>query len=138
MLVRNMHRGEVLPESIRTGYEQGQCDPKWIWVVECNEKAVGVLVTAPAHIAVILMRLVIAEEAPAHAAGRLLTGAFKEIAARGYRGYMVWFGDNIAVENQLLKLVEATGGGVLERNMSLCYGLFEMKEETKCPQPLQQ
>lgn len=125
MLVRNLKLGEELPEVLRTGFEQGKCDPSWIWVIEYNEKAVGILVTSPAHIAVILLRLVISEGAPSSAAATLLTTAFKEMHERGYRGYMVWFGAGTVVENQLLHLVEASGGGVLERDMSLCYGLFE-------------
>jgi hypothetical protein len=128
MLVRNLILGEELPAQLRTGYEQCQCDPKWIWIVECNEKPVGILVTAPAHIAVILLRIVMVEGAPSHAAGRLLTSAFRQMNERGYRGYMVWFGEGTHVESQLLKMVEATGGGVLERSMALCYGLFNQQE----------
>ena len=120
--------GEELPTEITTGYEQGQCDPKWIWIIEKNGKPIGILVTSPAHIAVILLRLVMIEGAPPHGAGLLLTQAFKEMHARGYRGYIVWFGEGTQVESQLLKLVESTGGGVLEKSMSLCYGLFQKRE----------
>lgn len=128
MIIRNLILGEQLPKEITTGYEQGQCDPKWIWVCEYNGKPIGILVTAPAHIAVILLRLVMVEGSPSIGAGKLLTTAFKEMAARGYRGYMVWFGESSQVENQLLKLVESSGGGILEKSMSLCYGWFERKE----------
>jgi hypothetical protein len=128
LLVRNLILGEELPKEITTGYEQCQCDPKWIWICEYNGKPIGILVTAPAHIAVILLRFVMVEESPAVGAGKLLTDAFKEMAARGYRGYIVWFGEGTQVEGQLLKLVESSGGGVLEKSMSLCYGRFERKE----------
>jgi hypothetical protein len=124
MIVRNLILGEELPSELVTGYEQGQCDPKWIWVAEYNEKVVGILVTAPAHIAVILLRLVMAEGAPSHAAGELLSHSFMEMALRGYNGFIVWLDEKGKTESQLLRLVEAIGGGVLEKSMSLCYGRF--------------
>ena len=128
MFVRNLILGEELPKEITTGYEQCQCDPKWIWIIEHEGKKIGTLVTAPAHLAVILIRLVMVEGADPHAAGRLLTSAFSEMDKRGYRGYMVWFGEGKKIESQLLKLVESSGGGVLEKSMSLCYGLFHKQE----------
>lgn len=129
MNVRNLILGEELPPELVTGYEKGQCDPDWIWVADYNGKPVGILVTAPAHIAVILLRLVMAEGAPPTAAGALLAQAFAEMKARGYSGYIIWLGETQSVEKQLLRMVEATGGGVLEHSMSLCYGLFEKKQE---------
>lgn len=129
MNVRNLILGEELPLELVTGYEKGQCDPDWIWVADYNGKPVGILVTAPAHIAVILLRLVMAEGAPPTAAGALLAQAFSEMKARGYSGYIIWLGETQSVEKQLLRMVEATGGGVLESSMSLCYGLFEKKQE---------
>lgn len=129
MNVRNLILGEELPPELVTGYERGECDPSWIWVVDYNGKPCGILVTAPAHIAVILMRLVMAEGAPPMAAGALLSQAFAEMRNRGYFGYILWLGETQSVEKQILHLVEATGGGILERSMSLCYGLFEKKQQ---------
>lgn len=129
MKVRNLILGEELPPELVTGYEKGQCDPDWIWVIDYNGKPVGILVTAPAHVAVILLRLVMAEGAPPTAAGILLAEAFKEMRARSYSGYILWLGETNSVETQILHLVEATGGGVLEKSMSLCYGFFEKRQE---------
>jgi hypothetical protein len=126
MFVRNLKLGETLPDELKTGYERGQCDPKWIWVCEHEGTPIGILITAPAHIAVILVVIKMAEGCAAQGVGVLLTEAFKEMSKRGYRGYMVWFGEN-QVESQLLRMVESTGGGVLETSMSLCYGWFDRK-----------
>jgi hypothetical protein len=58
MIVRNYKLGEELPEQLKTGFEGGNCMPEWYWVVERDGRIVASLIAAPAHIVVILLRLV--------------------------------------------------------------------------------
>jgi len=95
--------------------------PEWIWVAERNGEAVALLVTAPAHILVILLHLVSHNAEPMDVRA-LLVRAMKDIKARGYRGYITWVDPNAQFDKALMDIIEASGGGHLPVSMLPCYG----------------
>jgi len=123
--VRHLILNEALPDGLRTGYEKGACDPSWIWLAESNGAAVGILVTAPAHVLVILMRMVILDGAPTITAYKLLAQGFREMKERGYKGYVMWVNPTQEREQRILRLVAAAGGGQSDVPQILCYGKIE-------------
>jgi len=123
ILVRNLIPGEALPKELQTGYEQTPM-PEWIWVVERDGKPVGVLVTSPAHLVVILMRLSTTSDAEGTDARTLLIGAFREMKARGYKGYTTWLDPTREPENAFIRIIRAIGGYQLLCPQVACCGGF--------------
>lgn len=117
-----MSKGEVLPEELRTGYEGGNCDPDWIFLVERDGKPVGVLVSAPVHIAVMLVRMVTSEYAEVNDARSLLLHFVKTIKERGYNGYFTYLGEDSELEKTLAKIIMAADGVQIEKPQYLCVG----------------
>jgi hypothetical protein len=122
MIVRNFKLGEELPEQLRTGFEGGNCMPEWYWVVERDGKIVASLIAAPAHIVVILLRLVATPDAEPFDVRSLLLRATIDIKARGYNGYMVWADPNRQNEKSLIDIVIASGGVQLPGTQVACAG----------------
>jgi hypothetical protein len=120
--IRNFILGEELPESLKTGFEGGKCDPLWIWVVERDGKIVASLITAPAHIVVILLRLLATPDAHPLDVRALLLKATVDIKERGYNGYMVWADPTRDTEKALIEIVKASGGFELPNRQVACAG----------------
>jgi hypothetical protein len=96
--------------------------PEWIWVVERDGKPVGILVTSPAHIVVILLRIVMSPEAEGTDARALILGAFREIKERGYKGYTTWLDPTKEPENAFIRIIRAIGGFQLLNPQIVCCG----------------
>lgn len=120
--IRNYIPGEPLPAALATGYEGGQCDPRWIWIAALDDAPVAVLVAAPAHVTVILMRLIVLPAASA-AIAPLLRHALDECNARGYLTYVTWVDPSRPVEASLLRIVRASGGMQIARPQVACVGI---------------
>ena len=122
MKVRNLILGEPLPDALKTGFESCQCDPRWIWVVEHDGKLTGLLAVAPAHVFVILLRIVMTEDAGTTDARALLAESVAEIKRRGYRAYLTWVNPENRAEAQLMSIVERSGGMAMSEKQVLCWG----------------
>lgn len=85
MEVRHPRAFEKLP--VMTGIEH--FDPDWIWLYGSS-----ILIAAPAHDSVILLRLIRFGEMPALWMHRLLREVSRECLKRGYRRWLTWIGDD--------------------------------------------
>jgi hypothetical protein len=125
MNVRNLILGEEIPALLKTGFEEGSAtDPQWIWVVEREGKIVASLIAAPAHIVVILLRLLAAPEAHPFDVRALLLCAIAEMKERGYKGFMTWADPTRPTEKALIDLVIANDGVQLPNVQVACAGRF--------------
>lgn len=126
MKIRHYIPGEILPDKLKTGYESGQnCDPQWIWIAENDGKPVAILVTAPAHVVAILMRIICTDDAPKTAVHAILAHSFVEMMERGYKGYVTWVNPSgTDAERALLGIVRAAGGVQFTELQVCCSGLF--------------
>ena len=122
MSVRNMYQGEKLPEDLRTGYEGGRCDPNWIFLVERDSQPVAILVSAPVHIVVMLVRLVTSKQAHVNDVRALLLHFVRTVKDRGYNGYFTYLGDDSELERTLAKIIKAADGTQIEKPQYLCVG----------------
>lgn len=123
MNVRNLIPRERLPKELRTGYE-ATAMPEWIWIAERNGYPVGILVAAPAHGVVILMRLATTPDAEGTDVRTLLVAAFREMKMRGYRGYTTWLDPTKEPENAFIRIIRAIGGfQLLNPQVACCGGL---------------
>lgn len=119
--IRNLVKGEPLPKELQTGYENGNCDPDWIWVAEHDGKLVAILVTAPMHIVVMMIRLVATEEAGL-AVRSLLLHFIKTIKERGFNGYYTMVDPGTDAGAALQRIVEGTGGMTIPSPQYVCVG----------------
>jgi hypothetical protein len=118
-------KDEVLPEGLRTGFDVGPaCDPQWIFVLERDGAPVVLLVAAPAHVMVVLLRLVACGDANVGDVRHLLLGAFKMMKERGYLGYVTWVDPTRAIEQALLTLIRHSGGTQMTMPQVSCCGAF--------------
>ena len=121
--VRNYCRGEELPERLRTGMETAPgCDPQWIFIAERDSKPVGILVAAPAHIFVIFVRLIMAEDSQPFDLLAFLRRTAEIWKERGYLGYVSWFDPTTELERTFMKIIRMAGGIQLLIPQVVCAG----------------
>ena len=122
-LVRNYRKGEKLPERLVTGFESAEkTDCEWIFLAERDEVPVALLVMAPAHGVVILLRLLATEQAQQNDVRSLLLGALATARARGYLGYLTWLNPTNQVESALLAIIRLGGGTQITQPQVACGG----------------
>ena len=100
MQIRHPREGDVLP--IPLEFERFDCD--WVWLY-----GNAVLIAAPAHDAVILLRLVRFGEMPPLWIHRLFRQVIKETRARGFKRYVTWLSSAVEEERQLHKIAARAG-----------------------------
>jgi len=93
-------------------------------VVEREGKIVASLIAAPAHIVVILLRLMATPDAYPLDVRALLLKSTADIKARGYNGYMVWADPTRPPEKALIDIVKAAGGFELPNRQVACAGIL--------------
>jgi hypothetical protein len=120
--IRNLVKGETLPERLRTGFEGGNCMPEWIFLAEREGKLVAILVASPAHIVVMILRLIATEEAGPYDVRSLLLEFVETVKARGYGGYMTMVNPENEAEATLGRIIEQTGGLKIPKPQYVCVG----------------
>lgn len=100
MEIKHPRAGDVLPIPL----EFQKFDPDWVWIM-----GNAILIAAPAHDMILLLRLVKWGEMPNLWLHRLFQHVLKEVKARGYRGYMAWLANDVAEEKKLLEIAHRAG-----------------------------
>ncbi len=123
--IRNMVKGEELPETLRTGYESSEnANFDWIWVAEHEGRITAIFVTAPAHVAVLFIRLISTSDAHPNDVRAILVYACAVMKERGFQAYFTWLDPSKEVENSLLNLFIQSGGTIFPNEQSLCMGVL--------------
>ena len=78
-----------MPEGFYTGFEKMPLQEDWVWVAERDGAPQGVLMAAPCHGLIYMMRLCVKEGAPAITAFRLLRACMRDTKARGFKGFFM-------------------------------------------------
>lgn len=121
MIIRNLQKGETVPDELKTGFEVGDM-PEWIWLVERDGEIVAMLITAPAHVVVILLRLMSTSKAHPLDIKFLLAKAGAEIKERGFKAYVTWLNPQRKAEESLLGIIRGSGGVQLDEPQVICAG----------------
>jgi hypothetical protein len=122
MMVRNLLPGERLDSVVVTGFEQLPMDNDWCWHAIMDDVIVGSLICAPAHGAVILLRLVIHQSAPVWTFRSIVRTMFAETRARGYAGYIALIGPMRPKELRMMNILRRIGGAQMTEPTVLVYG----------------
>jgi len=122
--IRNYVKGEPLPAVLCNGYESGKnVMADWIWVVVLNaRKITAILVTSPAHIMVLFIRLLSTEDAEINDVRTLLSHAVSEMKKRGYNGYFTWLDPTKEMDQRLMGIFRSSGGTQFTQPQVLCAG----------------
>jgi len=102
MDIRHPRKGDILPLPLEF---TGNFDPDWIW-----QMGNAILVCAPAHDTVLLLRLVRFGDMPSPLwTHRLLQHVLRECRERGFQRYMTWLADDVEMEEKLREICEQQG-----------------------------
>ncbi len=124
MKVRTLRSSDSFPEGFATGYEQMPVMKNWVWVAEEGDEACGVLMGAPMHGLVYLMRLCVRDNAPKTVAFLLLRTFMRDTLKRGFRGYWVHV-DPTEMDRKMIPLVKRAGGFQLLTPQTMLVGSLE-------------
>lgn len=123
--VRNFVKGEELPETLRTGYESApNADTDWIWVAEHEGRITAIFVTAPAHLAVLFIRLISTPDAHTNDVRAILVYACAVMKERGFQAYFTWLDPTKDVEKTLMDIFIQAGGTRFPNEQALCAGVM--------------
>jgi hypothetical protein len=112
MNIRLLRENEPWPARLVTGFEQMPrqfIQHDWIFVAEDSEGIQGILMTAPAHGLVILMRCQVLDTAPVTTLRRLLGVTLKELSKRGYHLWTTVLDPTTEAEREIYKLARHWG-----------------------------
>lgn len=101
MKIYHPREGDVLPIPLEFS---GKFDGAWIWIM-----GNAILIAAPAHDTVLLLRLVRFGDMPPTWIHRLLRQALKESRERGYGRFLTWLSSEIEEERKLRTIAQRYG-----------------------------
>jgi hypothetical protein len=106
--VRTLTKGEALPPGFHTGYELMPIMEDWAWIAE-NGEPVGVLLAAPCHGLVYMMRVCVKEGANPATAAILIRACMRDCEKRGVKGYFFHVSTLSQVERDLIPICRKAG-----------------------------
>lgn len=101
MTIKHPRSGDVLPIPLEF---TGKFDTDWIWLM-----GNAILIAAPAHDTVLLLRLVRFGDMPPTWIHRLLRQALKEARERGYVRFLTWLSSEVEEERKLRTIAQRYG-----------------------------
>lgn len=124
LVVRNLQVGESIPPVLLRdmGLAMTQPMPEWVWIAEQAEEIVGVLVTAPCHGVIILLRLLVKPAAPSTIPLLLLRRASRDARRRGYTSYMTLLDRSRTTEDHLARVAFQQGATIWPAPHTLVVG----------------
>lgn len=128
MQIRNLRPTDSLPAAdlsspdLPFGLDQLPLSPEWVWVTLRDARIIGVLVTAPAHGLLILLRISFVPGSPASAPMLLLRRAFRDARRRGLLGYVTFLSDSAAAESHLMRIVDRRRDSLLPVSGAWAFG----------------
>ena len=101
---------EPMPEGFNTGFENMPFMPHWVWTAEEDGEALGLLMAAPAHGLIYMMRLCVKKGAPSLTALFLLRGCMREAQKRGFKGFFTHVDPTGEIDRRVLGTCRKSGG----------------------------
>jgi len=106
--VRTLEKGEKLPEGFATGFEAMPVMEDWAWIAE-DGGPVGVILAAPCHGLVYMMRVCVKAGANRAAAAILIRACMRDCDKRGMKGYFFHVSTMSQVERDLIPICRKAG-----------------------------
>ena len=97
----------------------------WVWIAEKGGETAGVLLAAPMHGLVYIMRLCVREGAPLFTAAMLLRGFMRDTEKRGFKGYWMHVDPTKELDRRMIPLVKRARGFQLPIPQVMLVGSIE-------------
>lgn len=122
MTVRHLGPGEGWPENVPVGWEGPTLDHNWCWLIEDESGPIGGLMACPMHGAIFLLRVVVANAAPAGTLRTLLHGVLREARSNGCVGFLTLTDPHSRIGRKLAHLAQRAGGIQLPDSLNIVSG----------------
>lgn len=109
MNVRNLRFNEPMPEGMATGFEGMPLQHEWVWAAEEDGIATGVVMAAPCHGLVYVMRLCVPKGANPQTAMALLRACMRDSENRGFRGFFFHIDPTVEIDRRIMILCGKMG-----------------------------
>jgi hypothetical protein len=110
MIVRTLLASDAFPVGFNTGFENMPVMKSFVWVAEEDNETAGVLLAAPMHGLIYILRLCIRAGAPSGTAPILLRGFMRDALKRGFRGYILHVDPTQGIGGRLIPIVKKAKG----------------------------
>jgi hypothetical protein len=110
MSVRTLREDEDFPSHLDTGFEQMEVMKSFCWVAENEGKIVGILMAAPCHGIVFLVRLRVEKTAPVSATSLLFRKCVRDCHKRGLKGYFTFVDPSREAERRMISICHRAKG----------------------------
>ena len=101
---RNLRENEAMPEGFATGFEKMPVMRDWVWIAESEGAAIGVMLAAPCHGLVYMVRLCVKDGANQAVATILIRACMAECSKRGFKGYFFHVDPMREIERNLIPI----------------------------------
>lgn len=122
--VRTLRDGEPMPEGFNTGFESMPLIRDWVWVAE-EDEPLGVLIAAPCHGLVYMMRICAKEGAKPSVVTAIIRACMRDCEARGFKGYFFHVTTLNQAERTLIPICRKAGGVQLTHPQVVMAGSIE-------------
>ena len=108
--VRTLREEEDFPIHLDTGFENMPVMKSFCWVVEKDGRIVGILMAAPCHGLVFLVRLRVDKRAPVSTTSLLFRKCIKDCMERGLKGYFTFIDPALDFERRMISICHRAHG----------------------------
>jgi hypothetical protein len=108
--VRTLAEGEVMPQGLGTGFEKMPVMKDFVWVAEKDGEIQGILLAAPCHGLLYLVRLCVKENCNPAIASALLRQCMRDSKERGFKGYLFHISPMLGTERRFIPICKKAGG----------------------------
>jgi hypothetical protein len=99
-----------MPQHLGTGFEAMPVMKSFCWVAEKEGRIIGMLLAAPCHGLIFLIRLRVAEGAPVTTTALLFRHCMRDAKAMGFVGYFSYIDPGRDMERALIPICRRAGG----------------------------
>lgn len=123
--VRTLREEEDFPAHLETGFENMPVMKSFCWVAEHDGRIIGILMAAPCHGLVFLVRVKIKDKAPIATASLLFRKCVRDCNERGFKGYLTYIDPQRESERRMIPICRKAGGFQIQDVQVGLVGSFE-------------
>lgn len=99
-----------MPQHLGTGYEQMPVINDFVWIAEQTGKVIGILMAAPCHGVLFLVRARVEKDAPKITISLLFRKCMRDAVDRGFKGFFTFIDPTIETERRFIPICQLAGG----------------------------
>lgn len=108
--VRTLREGEPFPQHLGTGFETMPVMNSFVWVAERDERIIGILMAAPCHGLIFIVRIRVEEGSNPAVVHLLFRHCMKDCKEMGFIGYFSYIDPQRESEAAMISICTRAGG----------------------------